>query len=93
MKFSDRLRDIIEHNDLTREELAKILKITRQCLYKYEYGKRKPTLEVLELMADYFDLSTDYLLGRINDPKPQEKNFELLESRFNEINDALVIDQ
>lgn len=67
MDFSTRLKELRERNEMTQEDLAGILKITRQAVGNYEQGTRFPKDEkLLTKIADIFDVSLDYLLGRIN---------------------------
>lgn len=49
---------------LTQDELSKQLNISRSTIGMYEKGAREPDFETLELIADYFNVDTDYLLGR-----------------------------
>lgn len=51
---------------LTQEELASKLHISRSRIGMYETGSRQPDFETLELIADFFNVDTDYLLGRSN---------------------------
>lgn len=64
MTFAQRLRDLRSQNDMTQQELADSTHIARSTLAMYEYGKRRPDFEILDKLADYFDVSFDYLLGR-----------------------------
>ncbi|WP_315074409.1 helix-turn-helix transcriptional regulator [uncultured Clostridium sp.] len=50
--------------DLTQEELSAKLKISRSAYSHYEGGTHEPPLVVLNLLADFYDVSTDFLLGR-----------------------------
>lgn len=68
--FNIRLKDLREDNDLTQEELSKKLNITRSALANYETGLREPSVELLIKIADYFNVTLDYLLCRTNDNKP-----------------------
>lgn len=68
--FNIRLKDLREDNDLTQEELSKKLNITRSALGNYELGIREPSVELLIKIADYFNISLDYLLCRTNDNNP-----------------------
>jgi len=68
-KFSKRLKKLRKEHGLTQEELADILKITRSRLSMYEQGKREPSFEMQEAIADYFNVDLDYLMGR-TDNKP-----------------------
>jgi len=49
---------------LNQDGLAKAIGVTKNSIYNYENDKRLPGADVLVAMADYFDVSTDYLLGR-----------------------------
>jgi len=64
-----RLREQRELMDLTQEEVAQGVGITAAVLSNYERGTRDPDTETLKRLADFFDTTTDYLLGRTNDPK------------------------
>ena len=61
-----RLKDLREDNDLTQAEVAKLLKTTQQQYSKYELGIRLIPIDKLCLLADYYQTSTDYILGRTN---------------------------
>lgn len=65
--FCKRLIHLRTTNDLTQKELADILNIERSTLSSYETGRRYPTISVLIRIADTFNVSVDYLLGRKND--------------------------
>lgn len=59
-----RLAELRISRRLTMREVAKDLKITSSTLSNYENDKRKPDVDMLNKLADYFDVSADYLLGR-----------------------------
>lgn len=68
-KFSDRLKSLREARNLDQKDLSTHLDElglgkTPQMISALESGRNKPKAEVLEALADYFDVSTDYLLGR-----------------------------
>ena len=65
--FYKRLKHLRTINHLTQLELANMLNIERSTLSSYETGRRYPTLVILIRIADVFDVSVDYLLGREND--------------------------
>jgi transcriptional regulator with XRE-family HTH domain len=71
--FSDRLKDLREDNDLTQSELAKILNISREAISGYENTGKEPNFDILVRIADYFDVSLDYLLSRTNTKVPFKK--------------------
>lgn len=68
-----RLRDLREDHDLTQQQVAEILKTTPQYYQKYEKGIRPIPVDRLELLADFYHTSTDYLLGRttVMEPYPE----------------------
>ena len=64
MSFPDRLKELREEKKLTQEELAKIVGLTLRAYQLYEYGGGYPTFKRLIIIADFFDVSLDYLVGR-----------------------------
>ena len=64
LSFGEKLRDLRESNKLTQREIAAKLGIKQPSYIRYENGKSEPTLECLVKIADLFDVSVDYLLGR-----------------------------
>ena len=63
-KFQNILKSLRVAKGLTQDELSKQLNISRSTIGMYEKGAREPDFETLELVADYFNVDTDYLLGR-----------------------------
>lgn len=68
MTLGDRLRYLRSKNQMERQQLADATGITYHALSKYETNARQPDHETLNKLADYFNVSTDYLLGRTDDP-------------------------
>lgn len=64
------LRDLREDRDLTQTQVARLLGIRQTVYSRYERGFQNLPLEHLLFLADYYKVSTDYLLGRTNDPAP-----------------------
>lgn len=64
MSIGNRIADLRTNNHMSQFQLAKVLGIGTSTLGMYETNKRKPSPKVLNKIADYFDVSTDYLLGR-----------------------------
>lgn len=64
MAFGNRLKTLREERGLSQVELAKILNIANSTLSLYESGSREPNFEILKKIANYFNVSTDYILGR-----------------------------
>jgi len=67
--FAKRLRQLREKAGISQIELGKIINISNTTLSMYESGNREPDFEILKKLADHFNVTTDYLLGRINHPK------------------------
>lgn len=59
-----RLRDLREDNDLTQSDIAKILGIQQTVYSRYERGFQNIPLEHLVRLADYYDVSLDYIFER-----------------------------
>ena len=64
--LSDKLIELRKKQGLGQEELAQYLKITRQAYSLYETAKREMNLESLCLLADFYSVTTDYMLGRVD---------------------------
>lgn len=62
-----RLRDLREDNDLTQTQLAKMLGMSQTGYSKYETGENDIPTQILIKLADLYDTSIDYILGRTND--------------------------
>lgn len=73
--LGDRIRYLRELNNLSQKKLADALGLTNTQLSRYERGERNPEPETIKLVADYFDVTTDYLHGRTN-------NFNHIQSDF-----------
>ena len=73
MQFNGRLRALRQDNDLTQDALAKDLNINRKTLSNYETGYRTPDIYLIVRIAEYFDVSIDYILGRIDFPTQYPK--------------------
>lgn len=59
-----RIKELREAKNLNQEELSKILNIEQSTLSYYENNKRRPSLEVLIKMANFFGVSLDYICDR-----------------------------
>lgn len=69
MNHYERLKGIREDHDLTQEDIAKILKTTRQQVSKWENGTQIMGVDKYISLARYYDVSVDYLLGLSNNPQ------------------------
>lgn len=62
--YLKRIRDLREDNDLTQTEVAKYLRISQQYYSNIEKGERTISVDIICMLADYYKVSTDYLLNR-----------------------------
>lgn len=63
MKYTKKLYDLRTDNDLTQEDVARVLKTTKQNYGRYENGQRKLNIEDLITLSKFYHVTTDYLLG------------------------------
>ena len=67
--YYKRLKDLREDADLKQKEIAAILGIDQRVYSNYEIGKREIPTHLLIKLADYYNTTTDYILGRTNNYK------------------------
>ncbi|MCH5213313.1 MAG: helix-turn-helix domain-containing protein [Oscillospiraceae bacterium] len=67
-KFAQRLRELREAEKLSQQKFADRIGITKSSINMYERGEREPGLETIELIADFFEVDLDYLLGKSDIP-------------------------
>lgn len=60
----NRLKNLREEKGVIQKDLAAIFNLTRATIASYETGKSMPSIDVVLKYADYFNCSTDYILGR-----------------------------
>ena len=65
-----RLRDLREDHDKSQKAIAEYLNMHRSVYRRYESGERETPAWVLDKLADYYHVTTDYLLGRTDRPEP-----------------------
>lgn len=70
--FGSRIVSLRREQRLSQQELANKLEISRSALSLYEIEKRQPDIETLLKIANFFDVSTDYLLGKSNSRFPEK---------------------
>ncbi len=69
----ERLREIRKDRDYTQTEIAKVLKMGQVQYSRYETGTRLMPIDKLTMLADFYGVSIDYLIGRTNQRKPYPK--------------------
>lgn len=68
MLLPDALKRFRKEYKVTQKHAAEISGVAERVFQSYEYGKVVPTVTVLISLADFFDVSLDYLVGRSDDP-------------------------
>ena len=69
-----RIRELREDNDLTQTYMAKLLNVNQRTYSRYETGEHEISLASLSKIADFYTVSTDYLLDRTDIKKPYPKS-------------------
>lgn len=71
--FNERLKKLRNSQGISQVEFAKRFNISTGTIGNWEVGKREPDFETIKRIADYFDVSVDYLLGRTDYPHSEKK--------------------
>jgi transcriptional regulator with XRE-family HTH domain len=66
--FSERFLQLRKERDLTQKQLANELHFSENAIQNYERKRRSPTYDALIHIADFFNVSIDYLVGRTDNP-------------------------
>lgn len=73
--FPERLRFLREQKNLTQPELGKIFNLSKQTISAYENGDTSPPIDTVVLFADFFGVTTDFLLGKQTEAVEEEGLF------------------
>ncbi|EFQ46960.1 DNA-binding helix-turn-helix protein [Lactobacillus gasseri MV-22] len=74
--IGDRIRELRTSHRLSQTELSKLLHVSQQTITKWENGKAEPSSGALAKLAEYFDVSADYLLGSDKTSEPKSVDLE-----------------
>lgn len=94
--FPDRLRSAREYRGLNQAELAKKAGMQPSAISHFETGTRKPSFDNLRILADSLDVTTDYLLGRVEEFKALagadrlHRHYESLQASDRKMADDLI---
>lgn len=69
-----RLKELRQASGETQAQIAQLLGISRAALANIENGKREPDFKTADILARHFDVSVDYLIGRVDSPTPARGN-------------------
>ena len=67
--FSERLRDLRTEKGVTQKQLGELLNVKNFSIYTYEKGRSEPNIDGLIALADFFEVSVDYLVGHTDNRK------------------------
>lgn len=67
-----RLKELRKSRNISQLKLAMDLNMSQNTISRYETGERQPGIDELILLADYFSVSIDYLVGRTENPNMQK---------------------
>lgn len=70
----NKIKELRKEKGLTLDKLSQITNIAPNTLNQYELGKREPSFEIVKLLADTFNVSIDYMLGRTEENKQEKKS-------------------
>ena len=68
-----RMKDLREDSDLRQKDIAETLNISRSAYANYERGERDMYAQTLEMLAEFYETSVDYIMGRTDIKKPYPK--------------------
>ena len=91
-KYGNRIVHLRERRGLTQEDLAAKLGISRSALSHYEKDRRQPDFETLKKIANFFNVSIDYLLNQIDDPVTPVKDIKQFISSL-ELSDKALLEK
>ena len=63
MKFKQRLKELRTEKGVTQIQIAKIVNMSKMAISHWEKGNSEPSIEQLKILANYFDVTVDYLIG------------------------------
>lgn len=92
--FQDVFKELRLEKKLSQESIARDLEVSQSLINNWETNRSTPGPEMLEYIADYFDVSTDYLIGRTNDKRYFKQNddcikdFNLLFDKYKGLSDS-----
>lgn len=61
--FASRLKQLRLSRKLTQKELGELLNVSQNAIFNWENNKREPSIEIIEMLANYFNVSKSYLMG------------------------------
>ncbi|MDO5713916.1 MAG: helix-turn-helix transcriptional regulator [Tissierellia bacterium] len=88
-KLPLRFRELRKKHNLSQKQLGNLLNISASAYGFYEQGKNLPPIDTIVFLANYYNVSTDYLLGSSNTPQPRAKYYLDLEILLQNLEDNI----
>lgn len=88
MELKERIRFLRTERNLKQDELGKAIGVNAASVSKFETGLKSPSRETLQRMADFFNVSADYLLGRSDNRQLNQilnKKYNILKTRLDQL--------
>ncbi|EJP83802.1 MULTISPECIES: helix-turn-helix domain-containing protein [Bacillus] len=79
------IKKLRKERNITQEQLGNAIGVSKMAISYFEKGKKAPGRETLEKIADYFNITTDFLLGRSDDPELTEYESKVVTEEGNNI--------
>lgn len=91
MTFGETLKKLRQRKNLSQDDLAKLLNVKQYVISSWEIGRSEPNIEQIKFLSTYFNIPTDYLLGKDIIIVNNEKEFEIVTNHFKQdINDDAI---
>lgn len=71
--FPERLIELRKLQNLTQQQLASLLNVSKQTVGSWERGRTEPSIPIINKLANILNTSTDYLTGRVSDNSPKQE--------------------
>lgn len=88
MNFTIRFKSLIDRSGVSQKDLSEVVGYTQQTVSKWYNGRTEPDTETIKKIANYFNVTTDYLLG--NDKINIDKNIEKKQKEIDTLKELLV---
>ena len=91
MTFGETLKKLRQRNNISQDELAKKLNVKQYVISSWEIERSEPNIEQIKFLSTYFNVPTDYLLGKDKIMVKKEEEFEILTNHFKQdVNDDVI---
>lgn len=88
MEFNDRLKELRKNKNLTQQELADKIGVNRMTYRNYESGANEPKFRTLLELAKIFNVTTDYLLGTVDENDLENNHKDKINQIFRELEEG-----